>query len=170
MTSTPDLKDPANWIPRDLFRDYCGSDCDALLAYYDHAAAKKNPVVMSFNWLAVLALPAWLGYRQQWTMWLTFVGLIAIVPFIEYPAGFQVPTGAFGGAAIAMGLMARGILLSTATGLYRKLKQQGLKDAAIHEALHDKAATSIPSAFLAVVGAVGLIVGAELLAQFLFLS
>jgi hypothetical protein len=65
----PDPRDPKNWLPRELFAAYVGDSSDDMLAYYDKAVAKKNPMFMSFNLLAILVLPAWLGLRSQWAMW-----------------------------------------------------------------------------------------------------
>ncbi|MEO6603591.1 MAG: hypothetical protein ABIQ16_27150, partial [Polyangiaceae bacterium] len=65
-------KDPQNWIPRELFAAYVGARSEDLMAYYDKAQSKKNPLTFSFNLLAVLALPAWLGLRRQWALWGTF--------------------------------------------------------------------------------------------------
>src|SRR4051812_22624202 len=130
-----DPRDPKNWIPRDLFAAYLGPHSDDMLAYYDKAVSKKNQLWMSFSPLAVFLLPAWLGLRQQWTMWATFTGLIGVLPFIEHALGIAIPSGAFVGTGVAMGMMARGLLLTSANGHYLKLTRQGLSGAALLEAL-----------------------------------
>jgi hypothetical protein len=162
-----DARDPRSWIPRELFAEYLGPHSDDLLAYYDKAVAKKNPLFMSFNPLAMLLLPAWLGARQQWAMWATFTGLIGAVPFIEQALGIDIPNGAFAGAALVMGLQARGLLLTTATARYLKLKRQGLTAGAVRDALRDRARLNIPFALAAGVGSVMVIFGLAHLASVL---
>jgi hypothetical protein len=147
-----DLRDPQNWIPREVFAAHVGPGSDDLLAYYDQAKEKKNPLLMSFNLLAVLALPAWLGLRRQWATWGTFTGLLGALPFIERAVGFQVPAGAFVGTGVAMGFMAKGLLLTSANGRYLKLKRQGLDARAIRDALEGGARANIP---FAVAGGLG---------------
>ena len=158
---------PQNWIPRELFAAYVGAGSDDLLAYYDKAVSKNNPVTWSFNLLAVLALPAWLGLRRQWAMWATFTGLIGVVPFIEHAIGFELPASAFVGTGVAMGFMARGLLLTSANARYLKLKRQGVTESAMRDALRDRASANVPFALAAGVGSVGVIIGLGLLADVL---
>lgn len=155
--ANPDVRDPQNWIPRELFAAYVGPGSDDLLAYYDQAKEKKNPLHMSFNLLAVLALPAWLGLRRQWAMWGTFTGLIGILPFIEHAGGFQIPNGAFVGTGLAMGFMAKGLLLTSANGRYFKLKRKGLDSSAIRGELEGAARPNIPFAIAGGLGCVTVI-------------
>jgi hypothetical protein len=162
-----DARHPENWIPRELFAAYVGPSSEDLLAYYDRAREKKNPLTMSFNWLAVLALPAWLGLRQQWAMWATFTGSIGVVPFVERALGTQLPSGGFVGMGVAMGFMARGFLLTSANGRYLKLKRQGLNAGAIREALQGRARSNIPFAVAGGFGSVTVIVALGHLAQIL---
>ncbi len=154
-----DPRDPQNWIPRELFAAYVGEGSDDMLAYYDKAAAKKNPMLMSFNLLAVLALPAWLGLRSQWGMWAVFTGLIGSLPFVEYALGIDFPNGAFVGAGVAMGFMARGLLLASANGQYLKLKREGKSAGAIREALQNRARLNIPFAVAGGVGCLMVVLG-----------
>jgi hypothetical protein len=160
-----DVRDPENWIPRELFAAYVGPGSADLLAYYDQARQKKNPLSMSFNLLAVLALPAWLGLRSQWAMWATFTGLVGVLPFLEQALGIQIPGGAFVGVGVAMGFMARGLLLTSANGRYLRLKRRGLDASAIREALQGRARSNIPFAIAGGLGSVTVIVGLNHLAQ-----
>jgi len=130
-----DHRDPKNWIPRDLFAAYLGPRSDDMLAYYDKALSKKNPLLMSFSPLAFFLLPAWLGLRQQWAMWATLTGLVGVLPFIERALGIAIPNGAFVGTGVAMGMMARGFLLVSANAHYSKLVRQGLSGVDLLEAL-----------------------------------
>jgi Protein of unknown function (DUF2628) len=148
----PDLRDPDQWIPRDLFADYCGPGSDKLLAYYDKAKAKRQMIVSNFEWFAFLLLPAWLGYRQQWVLWGTLTGCFAALSLLEAFFHFQLPNGAFGGLMIALGLMAHGFLLTNANGLYLKLKQQDLSHDAVRAALLGRARPRAGMACLALVG------------------
>lgn len=150
-----------------MFAAYVGPDSRSLLDYYDKAKANKNPLTMSFNLLAVLALPAWLGLRQQWAMWATFTGLIGVLPFIERALGVHFPAGGFVGMGVAMGFMARGFLLTSANGQYSKLKRQNLSDVAIREALQGKARANIPFAVAGGFGSVTVIIALGHLAQIL---
>ena len=158
-------RDPKNWIPRDLFAAYVGPGSDDMLAYYDKALLKKNPLFMSFNLLAVLLLPAWLGLRQQWAMWATYTGLIGALPFIEHALGITIPNGAFAGSGVAMGLMARGLLLTSANARYQKLTRKGVTGDALVEALRGRAHLSIPLALVGGIGSVIAIVGLAFLAS-----
>jgi Protein of unknown function (DUF2628) len=151
----PNTRDPEQWVPRDLFAAYCGEESGAMLAYYDKAKAKRKPIVFSFDWLAFFVLPAWLGYRRQWTLWATLIGSTAVITAGAALLDVRVPGGAFGGALVAMALMARGLLLTSANGLYFKLKQRGLVTDAIRAELADKAA---PSVGLAIAGLLGALV------------
>jgi len=152
----PDLRDPAQWLPRELFAAYCGPGSDKLLAYYDKAKAKRQLIVFQFDWLAFFAVPAWFGYRQQWTLWATVVGVVAAATVIEALARIHLPAGAFGGAMMAVGLMAHGLVLTTANGQYLKLKRQGLGPDAIRSALADKARAHLGSAFAGLFGALAI--------------
>ena len=149
----PDLRKPENWLPREVFAAYCGGDSDKLLAYYDKAKAKGKPIVFSFDWLAVLLLPAWLGYRRQWTLWVTLVVTLAVITIATSIAHMDLPAGALGGALLSIGLMGPGLLLTNANGLYLKLKQQGLSEDAVRATLADKASPSAGLAFAGLAGA-----------------
>jgi hypothetical protein len=162
-----DPRDPKNWIPRDLFAAYLGPHSDDLLAYYDKALSKKKPLLMSFSPLALLLLPAWLGLRRQWAMWATFTGLIGVLPFIEQALGIAIPNGAFVGTGVAMGMMARGLVLISANAHYLKLTRQGLSGPALLEAVRDRARRHIPSAIAGGGGSVLIIFGLAYLASLL---
>lgn len=162
-----DPRDPMNCIPRELFAAYLGPNSDDLLAYYDKAVSKKNPLSMSFSPLAVFVLPAWLGLRQQWAMWAMFTGLIGVVPLIERAFGITIPSGAFVGTGFAMGMMARGFLLTSANARYLKLTRQGVSGAALLEALRDRARRNIPFAIAGGVGSVAVVFGLAYLAALL---
>jgi hypothetical protein len=163
-----DLRDPQQFIPRELFAAYVGPGSDDLLAYYDKVQQRGNPVVMSFNLLAILILPAWFGLRRLWVLWGTYTGLIGLVTFAEQAFKIGIPSGAFVGIGVAMGLMARGFLLVNANGLYLKLKRQGLEPSAVREALEGRARSSIPLAVVGALGGVGVILALAHLAELLF--
>jgi hypothetical protein len=151
--SGPNIRDPEQWVPRELFAAYCGEESGSMLDYYDKAKAKRKLIVFSFDWLAFFVLPAWLGYRRQWTLWATLTVSIAVVTAGAALLDVRVPGGAFGGGLIAVALMARGLLLTSANSLYLKLKQRGLADDAIRAELANKAAPSVGLAFAGLLGA-----------------
>lgn len=140
--SRPDIRDPDQWIPRDLFAAYCGEDSGPLLEYYDKAKAKRKPILWSFDWLAFFVLPAWLGYRRQWVLYAALIGSIAVVTVVADWMHVRLPSGAFGGALIALALTARGLLFTNANGAYFKLKRAGIQDDGIRQALANKAKRS----------------------------
>jgi hypothetical protein len=151
----PNDRDPdTTWLPRELFAAYCGPRSDRLLAYYDKAKAKGNPIVFSFDWLAFLLLPAWLGYRRQWVMWTTLVVMVAVLSIGASAAHLHLPAGAFTGALLGLGLMAQGLLLTNANGQYLKLKRQGLSDDAIRNELAGKARPNVGFAVAGLAGAI----------------
>lgn len=158
-----DPRKPEHWLPRELFAAYCGARSDQLLAYYDKARAKGKPIVLSFDWLAVLVLPAWLGYRRQWASWASLVGTILVVSVGAQLAHLELPAGAFGGGLLALGASAHGLLLTTANGKYVKLKRQGLSDEAIGAALANKACPSAALGVAALLAAIAIQVAAMLL-------
>ncbi|HTQ06463.1 MAG TPA: DUF2628 domain-containing protein [Polyangiaceae bacterium] len=155
---TLDLKNPEKFIPRDLFAAFVGPGSDDLLAYYDKAQEKGKPVVASFNLLALLLLPAWLGLRRLWAIWAVYTGLVALLHVVEYVLKVDLPAGAFVGFGVALGFMARGLLLTDANARYLKLKRQKLDSDAIRRALDGRARSSVPLAVAAGLGSVGVIV------------
>jgi hypothetical protein len=135
----PNLNDPEQWLSRASFAAYCGEGSEKLLAYYDKARERRRLIIFHFDWLAVLALPAWLGYRQQWNLWGTLTGLLAAISAAEALLRMQIPNGAFVGTMFGLGMMAHGLLLSNANALYLKLRAQGLPADKIEEALSGRA-------------------------------
>jgi len=151
------LSDPEQWIGPELFAAYCGDDSEPLLHYYDKARAKKKLLVMDLDWLALLMLPAWLGLHRRWAMCVTFTFFVCGSMIFEALTQVRFPSGVFGGIGIAFGLMARGLLLMDANGLFLKLKKQGASPAQMAEALTDRAKGSWVTALLAVIGCLGAI-------------
>lgn len=165
MKATP-INDPEQWIPRHLFAAYCGERAERLLAYYDKAKSKRQMVTTDVNWFAILLLPAWLGYRRQWTLLGTLVACLAVASIVEAIVKIHIPHGAFGGAMIALGMMAHGFLLSNAHGMYLKLKKQGLSEDGLRNALTDRASPSVALACVAFLAVLALgILGALLTPQ-----
>lgn len=162
------MNNETGWIPREVFEAYCGPGSEKLLAYYDASREKKQLMRASLNWLAILLLPAWFGYRKQWVTLTVFTILIAASSVLEIAYRFEIPSGAFVGIGIALGVMANGFLLTTANSLYHKLKQQQNSDAQIIEQLRDKGSKSIPLAFVGVIVNIGVLIGAVILSEILF--
>jgi hypothetical protein len=160
-----DPKGADYWIPRDVYAGYLGEGSDALLKHYDKAKRKRNTNTMSFDLFAMLAFPAWLGYRRQWPLWTVYVGTFGLLPFAERLGGFEFSIGAFAGVGFAMGLMARGFVLSVATVRYFRLKSQGLAAESIRAALQGLARRSPPLAVAGGFGALAAFVSLELLAS-----
>lgn len=165
MTTRVDARDPAQWIPKELFAAFCGEGSEPLLAYYDRVSEKRNPATWSPNLLAILILPAWLTYRQQWKLWAIYTAIVGLVPFFEYGFGFSVPAGAFVGGSVALGFMANGLLLMTANDRYGKLRASGRDLEGIQGAHQDKAAKNLPGAFAGAIGAIAVCLVLELLAN-----
>ena len=163
-----DLQDPRQFIPRELFAAYVGAGSDDLLAYYDKVQERGNPFMMSFNLLAILILPAWFGLRRLWVLWCTYTGLIGLVAFAERALSIEIPSGAFVGTGVAMGLMARGFLLTNANGLYLRLKRQGLDASAVRRALEGRARSSVPLAVAGAIGSAALILALANFAELVF--
>ena len=157
------INDPTQWLPRELFAAYCGADSSALLRYYDKAKAKRKLVVMDLDWLALLLQPAWLGYHRRWAMCAVFTACICGSFVFESIAHVQIPSGAFAGTGLALGFMARGLLLTDANGMYLKLKRQGVAPEQVTQALAGQGKGSWATAVLAALASVTLIVSFRLL-------
>jgi energy-coupling factor transporter transmembrane protein EcfT len=162
------LKDPKNWISRDLFESYCGKKSDKLLSFYDKAAKKGKMNFLSVNWLAILLLPAWLGYRRQWAVLITLSIIFAILPFVEAIFSLPIPNSGITGGLIAVGLMANSILLMNAQKDFYQLKQEGIDNEEIKSRLKNKAAPSVQYAVFSLVGYFILIFGSAILADGIF--
>ncbi len=163
-----DMKDVSTWIPKDLFNAYCGEQTDRLSAFYDKALNKQNQMVWSLNWFAILLMPAWLGYRQQWNLLATLTIMVSSVFFIEAFFNLNLGSGIMMGVLFALAFMANGLLLMNAQGEFIKLIEQGLDGAEIKAALQDKASPSIPMALAGLLGYMTVIVIAAALADALF--
>jgi uncharacterized protein DUF2628 len=146
------LKDPSNWIPKEIFQAYCGANSERLSTFYDKAVSKKNMMSWSINWLAILILPAWFGYRRQWVLLGIYTGLLLIFLSLEAFFHFHIPNSAFSGATLAMGFMANGLLLSSANQIYFKLRKKGFDETAITEKMKNRAQGSVGRAIAALVG------------------
>lgn len=162
------MKDPKNWIPRDIFQSYCGTKSDKLMAFYDKAVGKKSMMPLSLNWLAILLLPAWLGYRRQWAMLTTFAVIISLSAFIEAIFDINMPNSSFTGVLVALGLMGNGLLLLSAHGAYMKLKKNGMTESQIQQELKDKAEPSVQMAFAGFFLTVVIIIVSTFLADYFF--
>jgi len=150
------LRDPRQWIPRDLFAAYCGPHSDKLLAYYDKAVRRRQIICWDFDWLPFFAVLAWLPYRRQWASWAILTGLLAASAVVEYMAQIELPSSAFAAGLAAMGLLAHSTLLTDANGRYLKLKRQGLSADALLAALRDRARPNQAWAWLGIMGALAI--------------
>lgn len=144
-------KDPQTWITRDLFNSYCGAGSEKMLSFYDKAVVKKNAMPWSLNWLAILILPAWFGYRKQWPLFATLAVICAALPFIEGIFGLKLPAAGLAGGMLALGFMANGLLLMTANHNFIKLTKSGMDITQIESALKNRASSSISSAIVGTV-------------------
>lgn len=163
-----DMKDVSTWIPKELFEAYCGTQTATLLPFYDKAVENKNQMTWSLNWFALLLMPAWLGYRQQWNLLATLTIMVSSVFFIEAFFNLNLGSGILMGVLFGIALMANGLLLMNAHGEFIKLVEQGLNAADIKAALQDKASPSIPMAIAGVLGYSFIVVSAAELANTMF--
>jgi hypothetical protein len=115
---------------------------------------KRNPMAMSFNWFAILCLPAWLAYRQRWQLLITVMIVVCLANIASEAFGFMVPTGAYGGVGIALGLMAHGFLLTDANHRYAQMVAQNQDPASIQKALANSASGRPLFALLGLAGSV----------------
>jgi hypothetical protein len=163
-----DLKDPKNWIPKEVFESYCGDKSDKLLSFYDKAAAKGKMNSFSLNWLAILLLPAWLGYRKQWSILIAITVIFAGLPFLEAILSISIPISGFMGGLIAIGLLANSLLLMNAQKEYHKLKQRGMDNEDIKNQLNNKVSPSVQYAVLGFLGYLVITFGAATIADIVF--
>ena len=162
-----DVNDPNNWIPKDIFESYCGDKSDKLLSFYDKAVEKRKMYTLSLNWGALLLLPAWLGYRRQWTTLAIITVLIAVLPFFEALFSISISNSSVLGVQIAIGLLANGFLLITAQSEFSKLKQNGTDNYTIKSVLEGKASPSMKYAILSLVAYFVILFGMALIADVL---
>jgi hypothetical protein len=160
-----DAKDPLTWISRELFELYCGAGSEKLLRFYDKAVEKRNVMAFSLNWLAILMLPAWLGYRKQWALWATLAVLGAIIPFIEGLFGLDIPRTSLTAGTLAISFMANGLLLMSANSHFVKLKKSGMDTEQIQGALHNRASSSVSSAFIGAISFIVIQLGSAIIAS-----
>ncbi len=163
-----ETNDPDNWIPKDVFLSYCGDKTEKIGNFYDRAVARKQINSPGLNWLSILILPAWLGYRRQWSILSLVIGLLMFSSFVEAYFDFIIPHQGFTAAIVAIGIFGNSLLLQNANGKYQKLKKQGLSDEEISKNLANQARTSIPFAILGAVGGVVLIILSTAIADALF--
>jgi hypothetical protein len=145
-----DAKNPQTWISRNLFQSYCGAGSEKLIRFYDKAVENRNLILFSLNWLAILMLPVWLGYRKQWSSLITLTFLCAAIPFIEGIFDFKIPNAGLTGTIMALGAMANGFLLMNANSYFIKLKNKGMDTEQIRSVLEDRAMPSVPSSIVGV--------------------
>lgn len=154
---THPLAEPATWIDRDTYAAYCGGS-SRLLAHYDKAVEKGNPMQPSWNWLGVLLFPAWCGHRRQWGVWAAFVGLILVLGVFEAVTGILLPNAVFIGLGVGAGMLANGILLSRAITRHHRLVQAGLAPETVRDRLRGAASPSVAGAIAGLVGALVIVV------------
>lgn len=159
-------KDTNQWIDKETFALYCGEGSDKLLAFYDKAKDNKNPMSISANWGAILVLPFWLGFRRQWPIYFSLLGVFSILPFVE--AYFSLSSVRTTGIGLALGLFCNGFLLNQANKDHLKLKAKNLSVEEIQSQLKNKAAKSWPLALLAGFGLMAVIMLMYALAESLF--
>jgi hypothetical protein len=162
------VNEPKVWIPRELYADFCGEKIGPCLRHYDKARTKRNPLVTSFNWLAILCLPAWLAYRQRWQLLITLTIVVCLASIASDAFGFNVPAGAYGGVGIALGLMAHGFLLTDANHRYGQLVARAQDPASIQAALVNAASGRPLFALLGIAGSVAISFALSLASELLF--
>lgn len=99
----------------------------------------------SFNLLALVALPAWLGYRKMYLFFFSFLGLLCLITLGEYLSGYHLPTTAFTGGLAALSFLMNGFYF---THIYTSLKKTNAvnkEEKKIY--IQRKGGTSIPLAF-----------------------
>lgn len=163
-----DLKDTSNWIPKDVFESYCGDKSEKLLSFYDKALDKKQMNTLSLNWMAILVLPAWLGYRRQWVTWAMITIILTLLPFFEAIVSYEVPNTAIISGLLVAGILANSLLLTNAQNQFSKLKRDGLEIGSIKSKLRNKVTPSIPTALLGFLGNIAFVYCGTLLAEILF--
>ncbi len=163
-----DLKNPTNWIPKNIFKSYCGTNSDKLVIFYDKAVEKRKMNAMSLYWMAIILLPAWLGYRKQWAILITITAIFSIFPFIEAIFDMTIPSAGFTGGLIAIGLMCNGLLLMNANKEFLKLKQRGMDEDQICRALKNRVSPSVGFAIASLILYLVFVIGSVFLADILF--
>lgn len=163
-----DAKDPETWIPKDIFLAYCGENSGKMGIFYDKAVKSKNAFSFSLNWLAILLLPAWLGYRKLWTIHLTFSILIGAISFVEFYFDFVLPSSSFTGSGVALGMMATALYFQDANIKYHKLKITIETSEEILTKMKGKGAASIPLAVVGLISSLIIIFGLACSAEYVF--
>ena len=135
-----DAQDPKNWIPRELFAAYVGPELGPFTRLLRQGGRQEEPLVHELQPLGHVAAA---GVARA-------APTVGHVGHVHGPCGrsavrgagarcCKIPAGAFVGVGVAMGGMARGLLLTTANAQYLKLKRRGLDANAIREALQGRA-------------------------------
>ncbi|HMQ10395.1 MAG TPA: DUF2628 domain-containing protein [Oligoflexia bacterium] len=159
-------KDTSQWIDRETFALYCGQGSDKLMSFYDKAKENENSMTISANWGAILVLPFWLGFRRQWPIYFSLLGIFSALPFIE--AYFSLSSIRTTGATLVLGIFCNGFLLNQANKDHLKLKAKNLSVEEIQSQLKNKAAKSWPLSLLAGFGMMVIIILMYMLAETMF--
>ena len=156
-------------MPKEIFLLYCGEPSERMEKFYDRAKFKKNAGLYDLNWLAILFLPAWLGYRKQWTVLMTYSLLIGLFPYLEFLLNIKLSTTIFLGPQIALGLMSTSLFFHSANLKYNQLKETQIEEEKILKKMKGQGVTSIPKAIYGLVLSVFIIFGLSYLAEYLFI-
>jgi hypothetical protein len=156
------------WIPRSLYSAYCGEKSAAYLRHYDEAWRAGNPTVSSFDLLALLCYPAWLGYRQRWQLLAVFTAGAGSIGLAMDAMGLSESPAVGMSLGLLLGFAGRGLLLAEANWRYRGLIERRWDEAAVRAALADRAAPRPAFALLGFAASTLVQLGFVMLGDWLF--
>lgn len=162
------MRDTENWIPKEIFEAYCGERSNSLLVYYDKAVSKKSMNLLSLNWMAILVLPAWLGYRKQWSALITITIIFVMIPFLEAILSIPISNAGILGGLLVLGLLGNSIILINAQRDFGKLKEKGIDHDTVKRQLINKVSPSVKYAFVGLFVYIFCSVGAAIIADLIF--
>ncbi len=123
----------------------------------DYIKVNRNPqrmMRMHWNWLAIFLVPAWLGYRKMYMHVAVWIGVIALLTFLEAFYHWHL-SGGFTGANLVFALLSKSLYFHHARNFFEKNAHRGAGD--LDVLIREKGGTSVPQAIVFTIVGLGAI-------------
>lgn len=169
MTTKQELIDFVN--SQDV-QDFVGKNYEKYQARWTKGIEKAKNVekgvqMFSFNLLAFLMLPAWLGYRKLHVAFAAYLFAICGLMLVEIFSGIYIPSSAYTGGFVALSFFVNSLYFAHVKKFFETLNQTHSGDR--EQLIKKVGGTSIPLAIgyavLAIILIISTIVGGSMLAE-----